>query len=126
MTKHNEQFVEPSEVGMVLDSKIALTSSYRALVSDLQVQNQQLTEKLIAVMKENANLKEQLREKVVQPYSDSPYQAHSFDKVQRVSLPNLPNADRQVQVEEDGTRYYFPDTSMNISNETRDGFGYPF
>lgn len=105
MTKHNEQFVEPSEVKMVLDSKIALTSSYRALVSDLQVQNQQLTEKLIAVMKENAKLKEQLKKKVVQPYSDNPY---------------------QVQVEEDETRYYFPDTSMNISNETRDGFGYPF
>lgn len=64
MNNPNEQFVEPSDTANVLEkmlgTKVILTDSYQALVADLQNQNQQLTEKLIAVMEENAKLRQQL------------------------------------------------------------------
>ena len=103
MNKPNEQFVaSPTfyDLENMLETKVGLTDSYQALVADLQAQNQQLTEKLIAALEENAKLREQLNQKGIKLYSDSPYKeferVNCLDKVQKVSLPNFPPVEKMV------------------------------
>ena len=95
MNNTNEQFVEPSDTEKVfekmLGTKVILTDSYQALVNDLQSQNQQLTEKLISVMEENAKLREQLNQRETQLYSPTSYKdVRPEDRVHNLELPVLP------------------------------------
>lgn len=79
MTNLNEQFVaEPSDLEKVLDTKVVLTSSYKNLVASLQGQNQELTDKLMLAMEENARLREQLQKLTTN------------NGLAKVSLPNFP------------------------------------
>ena len=113
MNNPNEQFVEPSDLEKILDTKIVLTSSYQALVADLQTQNQQLTEKLIVAMEENAKLREQL---------------FTNKGLAKVSLPNLPMLEQyQTPVEEeDATAPYIPyPPSFDYSSPYK-GYASPF
>jgi hypothetical protein len=78
MNNPNEQFVaSPTfyDLENIIETKVELTDSYQALVTDLQKQNQQLTEKLIAALEENAKLREQL---------------FTNKGLAKVSLPTLP------------------------------------
>lgn len=82
MTNLNEQFVaEPSDLEKVLDTKVVLTSSYKNLVASLQDQNQdqnqELTDKLMLAMEENARLREQLQKLTTNK------------ELAKVSLPNF-------------------------------------
>ena len=112
MNNPNEQFVEPSDTANVLEkmlgTKVILTDSYQALVADLQNQNQQLTEKLIAVMEENAKLREQL---------------FTNKGLSKVSLPNLPEPIAEGYIRHDGESLIFPTTP---SNEILRGYASPF
>ena len=93
MNNSNEQFVaSPTfyDLENIIETKVGLTDSYQALVADLQAQNQQLTEKLIAALKENAKLKEQLSQRGTQLYSDDAYK--EFERAnpsKGIHLPNL-------------------------------------
>jgi hypothetical protein len=90
MNNHNEQFVESSDLEKILDTKIVLTSSYQALVADLQTQNQQLTEKLIVAMEENTKLRDQLQQSTGQFYSDKAYaEFERANPSKGIKLPNL-------------------------------------
>ena len=94
MNNSNEQFVaSPTfyDLENIIETKVGLTDSYQALVADLQAQNQQLTEKLIAAMEENAKLREQLNQRETQLYSPTSYKdVRPEDRVHNLELPVLP------------------------------------
>ena len=111
MNNHNEQFVEPSDLEKILDTKIVLTSSYQALVADLQTQNQQLTEKLIAAMEENAKLRDQL---------------FTNKGLAKVSLPNLSNSSQEAYMRHNREMVYFPNLPTTSTDEVLKGYASPF
>lgn len=112
MNNHNEQFVaEPSDLEKVLDTKIVLTSSYQALVADLQTQNQQLTTKLIVAMEENAKLRDQL---------------FTNKGLAKVSLPNLSNSSQEAYMRHNGEMVYFPNLPTTSTDEVLKGYASPF
>lgn len=97
MNNSNEQFVaSPTfyDLERIIDTKVKLTDSYQALVTDLQAQNQQLTAKLIAAMEENAKLREQLNQRGTQLYSDSAYS--EFERVNPCKGIKLPTLQRSI------------------------------
>ena len=110
MNNSNEQFVaSPTfyDLENIIETKVGLTDSYQALVADLQAQNQQLTEKLIAALEENAKLKEQL---------------FSSKGLAKVSLPNLPSSEEVQPVpaiykDFNGQMKYIPDLYANQREE---------
>ena len=122
MNNHNEQFVaEPSDLEKVLDTKIVLNNSFQTLVVDLQRQNQQLTEKLIAAMEENTKLREQLNLRGTQLYSDSAYK--EFERANPSKGISLPNLQGGVS-----TLIAGPTTETQTLNTIEDwkGYAYPF